>query len=57
MVSGRRLDQLCRHPHAVACLAHAALEHIDDTQTITHVLDVDGLTFERERRIARDNED
>jgi hypothetical protein len=45
VTAGERLVQLRRDAHAVAQLAHAALDHVADAEFVGDLLDVDGLAF------------
>ena len=53
VAAGRAVDQLRGDAHALAGLAHAALEHVADPELPRELPDVDVLALERERRVAR----
>ena len=56
MCAGGCFDQLPADAETTGGLAHAALEHIADTELAADLLDVDGTAFVGEARIARDHE-
>src|SRR6516162_208998 len=49
-------DQLCRHPHQVACLAHAALEHVAHAELPPDISGRNRFPLVSEGRIAGDDE-
>ena len=49
--------ELRRDAHAVAVLAHAAFDYVTDSEFLPDLLDVNGLAFESERRVPRDDEE
>ena len=55
VIAGRGIQKLRRHAHSVACLAHAALDDILDTEFAPHVLDLWRLALVVERGIAGDD--
>ena len=56
MRAGRGFDQLPGDAHATAGFANAALKHIANAEFAADLLDIDGLAFVGEARIARDHE-
>src|SRR6476660_5012997 len=56
MSARRGVDELPSDPHATTRLAHAAFEHVTDTQITSNLLDVDSLAFVGERRVTGDDE-
>ena len=56
MGSGRRIDHLGGHAHAVARLAHAAFEHIADAELAADLLHVDGAVLVNQGGVSRDDE-
>ena len=57
MAAGGDVVELRRNAHAVAALAHAALDHVADAELLGDLLQVDGLALVDERRVARDHEE
>ena len=57
VAAGGDVVELRRDAHAVAALAHAALDHIADAELLGDLLHVDGLALVDERRVARDHEE
>ena len=57
MRAGLRLDELRGDAHAVARLAHAALQHIAHAEFAPDLLHVDGAALVGEAGIARDDEE
>ena len=57
VAAGGDVVELRRDAHAVAALAHAALDHIADAEFLGDLLHVDGLALVDERRVARDHEE
>ena len=53
---GLGIDQLHRDAHAVARLAHAALDHVLHAELRRHLLDADRAVLVHEGRVARDDE-
>src|SRR3954470_24131330 len=53
--AGRSINQLSSDPQPRAYLAHAAFQHIAYAKLTSDLLDVYGLPFVGERRIARDH--
>ena len=53
---GLGIDQLHRDAHAVARLAHAALDHVLHAELRRHLLDPDRAVLVHEGRVARDHE-
>src|ERR1700694_317814 len=56
MSADRGVDELSSDPHPTTRLAHAAFEHVTDTQLTSNLLDVYGLAFVSEGRVTGDNE-
>jgi len=50
------LDQLCGNPYPIACLPHAAFEHIAHPEIASDLFHVDRTAFVSEARIACDHE-
>ncbi len=57
MAAGGDVVELCGDAHAVAALAHAALDHVADAEFLGDLLQVHGLALVDERRIACDHEE
>ena len=57
VAAGGDVVELRGDAHAVAALAHAALDHIADAELLGDLLHVDGLALVDERRVARDHEE
>ena len=57
MAAGGDVVELRGDAHAVAALAHAALDHIADAELLGDLLHMDGLALVDERRVARDHEE
>ena len=57
VIAGRGVDQLGGDAHAIAALAHAALQHVTHAEFARDALYVDRLALVGERRIARDDEE
>src|SRR4030095_3217322 len=55
MAAGLSVDQLGGDAYPVARLAHAAFEHMADTQLLRDVAHIDRLALEREGGVARDD--
>ena len=53
----RGVDELRRDPHALARLAHAACQQVDDVELLRDIPDVDFLALEAPRRGARGHAD
>jgi hypothetical protein len=56
MIAGFSVDELHIDAHAVAAALNAALEDIADVQLAADLLQVDGLAFVSESRVAPDHE-
>src|SRR5580698_462248 len=56
VAAGRSVVELRGNPHAVTHLAHAAFDHITDTELLGNLLHVDGLALVDEGRVACDDE-
>jgi hypothetical protein len=57
VAAGGDVVELHRDAHAVADLAHAALNHIADAELLGDLLHMDGIALVDERRVARDDEE
>ncbi len=57
MAAGGHVVELGGDAHAVAALAHAALDHIADAEGFGDLFHVDGLALVGEGGIARDHEE
>ena len=57
VAAGGDVVELRRDAHAVAVLAHAALDHVADAELLGELLHVDGFALVDERRVARDYEE
>ena len=57
VIAGCGVDELRGDAHAIAALAHAALQHVAHAEFAGDALHVDGLALVDERRIARDDEE
>ncbi len=57
MAAGGDVVELRRDAHAVAALAHAALDHIADAELLGDLLHMHRLALVDERRVARDHEE
>ncbi len=57
VAAGGDVVELRRDAHAVAALAHAALDHVADAEFLGDLLHMDGFAFVDERRVARDHEE
>src|SRR6516162_3378674 len=56
MTPSRAVDQLRRHPHAVARPANAAFKSEPDSEIPTHLWNIYSLVLVDECRVARDHE-
>src|SRR5438105_587443 len=57
VAAGRDVVKLSRNAYALALLAHAALDHIVDTEFLGDLLQVNGFALVGERGVARDHEE
>ena len=53
--AARSIDKLTGNAHPVACLAHAAFQHVAHAEVTPNLLHVDRLALVGKARIARDN--
>jgi hypothetical protein len=54
--AGRGIDQLAGDADLSGCLAHAAFQHVANTEFAPDLFDIDGPPFVSKARIARDHE-
>src|SRR5215831_21344370 len=57
MRAGGGVNQLASDAHAVAGLAHAALEHVTHTKLVADLTQIWGFALVRKTRIARDHKE